>query len=64
MFVLGSRVRGGLFGEPPSLTDLDLDGNLRYSVDFRSVYSSLLANWIDADPVPILFDSYPTIDFL
>jgi uncharacterized protein (DUF1501 family) len=64
LFVLGSRVRGGLFGEPPSLTDLDPDGNMKYAVDFRSVYSSILAKWIDADPVPILYGTYPTLDFL
>ena len=63
MFVLGSRVRGGLFGEPPSLTDLDPTATWKYSVDFRSVYSSILANWIDADPIQIL-GAYPTIDFL
>ncbi len=64
MFVLGTRVRGGLFGEPPSLTDLDPDGNLKYSVDFRQAYASILANWIDADPVPVLFGNYPTLAFL
>jgi uncharacterized protein (DUF1501 family) len=64
MFVLGTKVRGGLFGAPPSLADLDPDGNLRHSVDFRQVYASLLANWIDTDPVPVLFGGYPTISFV
>jgi uncharacterized protein (DUF1501 family) len=63
MFVLGTRVRGGLYGAPPSLTDLDPDGNLKFSTDFRQVYSSILANWIDTDPVPVLGD-YPTLSFL
>ena len=61
MFLLGTKVRGGLFGAPPSLTDLDPDGNLKHSTDFRQVYASLLANWIDTDPVPVLFGGYPTI---
>ena len=64
MFVLGTKVRGGLFGTPPSLTELDPDGNLRFSTDFRSVYASILANWIDADPNPILFGNYPMLSFL
>jgi uncharacterized protein (DUF1501 family) len=63
MFVLGTRVRGGFYGAPPSLTDLDPDGNLKFSTDFRQVYSSILANWIDTDPVPIVGD-YPTLSFL
>ena len=50
LFVLGSRVKGGFYGAPPSLTDLDRDGNLKFSTDFRQVYASVLANWIDADP--------------
>jgi len=64
MFVLGTKVRGGLFGTPPSLTELDPDGNLKFSTDFRQVYASILANWIDADPNPILFGNYPTLSFL
>ncbi len=64
LFVLGSRVKGGFYGAPPSLTDLDRDGNLKFSTDFRQVYASVLANWIDADPVEVLFGNYPTIAFL
>ena len=64
MFVLGSRVTGGLFGTPPSLTDLDPDGNLKFTTDFRQVYASILANWIDADPNPVLKGNYPTLSFL
>jgi len=64
LFVLGSRVKGGLYGAPPSLTDLDSDGNLKFAIDFRQVYASVLANWMGADPAEILFGNYPTISFL
>ena len=64
MFVLGTRVKGGFFGAPPSLTDLDPDGNLKFSIDFRQVYASILANWIDTDPAPVLFGTYPTLSFV
>ncbi len=64
LFALGGRVRGGLFGTPLSLTNLDPDGNMIYTTDFRSVYASVLKNWIDADPVPILNGSYPAISFV
>ena len=64
LFVLGSRVRGGLYGTPPSLTSLDPDGNLKYTTDFRQVYASVLANWIDADPAEVLYGNFPTIAFL
>lgn len=39
-FVMGGKVRGGLHGIYPSLTDL-ADGDLRHTVDFRNVYSTL-----------------------
>lgn len=53
VFLLGDGVRGGLHGEPPSLTDLD-DGDLKHTVDFRDVYASLLTGVLGADPDRIL----------
>ena len=52
-FVIGDNVRGGRFGEYPSLTDLD-DENLRSNVDFRSLYSALLGQWLGVAPEPII----------
>jgi len=43
-FVLGGRVKGGLYGAPPNFNDLD-GGNLRYAVDFRSLYATALERW-------------------
>src|SRR5213078_1978313 len=42
MFILGNAVNKGIFGEPPSLSSLDENGNLKYSTDFRSVYATVL----------------------
>jgi uncharacterized protein (DUF1501 family) len=53
MFVLGDGVHGGMHGEQPSLTDLD-QGDLKYHVDFRSVYATLLARVLQQDPAKIL----------
>ncbi|GIJ48541.1 hypothetical protein Val02_54270 [Virgisporangium aliadipatigenens] len=53
MFLLGVPVRGGLYGAPPSLTDLD-DGDLKYTTDFRDVYGTLLADVLDTDPAQVL----------
>jgi uncharacterized protein (DUF1501 family) len=49
VFLLGDGVQGGLHGEPPSLTDLD-DGDLKFTVDFRDVYATLLAGVLGSDP--------------
>lgn len=44
-FVLGGKVNGGLFGQYPSLINLDERGDVRFDVDFRDVYASVLQNW-------------------
>ncbi len=41
---LGGRVRGGLYGEQPTLTDLEC-GDLRYAVDFRRLYATVVERW-------------------
>lgn len=63
VFVLGQSVRGGMYGEQPSLTDLD-QGDLKFNVDFRSVYATLLHAVLDADPQQILGGSFPTLTFV
>jgi uncharacterized protein (DUF1501 family) len=48
MFLFGKHVKGGLYGQPPSLTDLD-DGNLRMTTDFRRVYATSIKEWLGYD---------------
>ena len=63
MFVVGSKVRGGLFGRYPSLTDLD-QGDLKFSSDFRQVYATVLTRWLGVDANPILGGDFAPLDFL
>ncbi|MBB5828951.1 DUF1501 domain-containing protein [Micromonospora carbonacea] len=53
VLLLGAGVRGGLHGEPPSLTELD-DGDLKFTTDFRDVYAALLAQVLHTDPAEVL----------
>jgi uncharacterized protein (DUF1501 family) len=53
MFVIGGGVKAGVFGQHPSLTDLD-QGDLKFSTDFRSVYATILQQWMDTPSKPIL----------
>jgi uncharacterized protein (DUF1501 family) len=54
-FVLGEAVKGGMYGEYPSLCDSDLTlGNLTYTNDFRSTYSTILERWFDVEAKPIV----------
>ncbi len=52
-FVAGSSVKGGFYGQPPSLTRLS-EGNTVYTTDFRSLYASMLGGVLGADPRPLL----------
>jgi uncharacterized protein (DUF1501 family) len=45
MFIVGGGVQGGLHGSCPTLADLD-EGDLKYTTDFRSVYGSVLTDWL------------------
>ncbi len=57
MFLFGEQVRPGLIGEHPSLTDLD-NGDLIHHTDFRSVYASVLDNWMKIDSTASLGKLY------
>jgi uncharacterized protein (DUF1501 family) len=53
-FVIGSRVRGGMVGEFPGLAVLDDNDNLRMTSDFRSLYCSLLEQWLGHDAASVI----------
>ncbi len=53
LFLAGPKVKSGLIGFTPSLTDLDA-GDLKWTVDFRTVYAALLKNWMGVDDVATL----------
>ena len=42
VFLIGNSVKGGLYGEQPSLSALDVNGNLQVATDFRSIYGGVL----------------------
>ncbi|HLI83060.1 MAG TPA: DUF1501 domain-containing protein [Bryobacteraceae bacterium] len=46
MFVAGAKVKGGHYGEVPSLAKLDAGDNLVYTTDFRRVYATMIAGWL------------------
>ena len=63
MFVLGGRVKPGLFGKHPSLTDLD-HGDLKFNTDFRSVYGTVLDSWLNTPSQIVLGRKFPSLAIL
>ncbi len=65
MFIIGGTkgIKGGLYGEHPSLTDLE-NGNLKEKVDFRAVYATVLKNWLNTDPGPVVGGDFPLLNFV
>lgn len=65
-FAVGEHVKGGIYGEYPSL-ELDKQeegGNLKFNLDFRSVYATLLEDWFKLDSKPIIGSSHEKVNFL
>lgn len=61
MFVVGKHVKGGFYGQHSSLTELD-DGDLKMTTDFRSVYATMIKEWMGFDDTnSVLKGDYPTL---
>ncbi len=64
-FMIGDGVKGGLYGEYPSLEPEKLDsGDLHWNSDFRRTYASILEQWMGLDANPILGDTYEQFDLI
>ncbi len=57
---LAVQVKPGLFGKYPSLTDLD-HGDLKFNTDFRSVYGTILDQWLKAPSQTVLGRKFPAL---
>ena len=56
----GQLKRPGLYNDGPSLIDLD-QGDLKFEIDFRSIYANVLEDWLQTDAEPILGTHPPKI---
>jgi uncharacterized protein (DUF1501 family) len=63
-FIIGSKVKGGRYGQPTTLGTLDSRGNLPMTVDFRQVYATALEGWLDVDAQPILGSGFEPLPLL
>ncbi len=64
-FAIGDRVKGGMYGQYPSLKPEDLtQGDLAPNYDFRGFYASLVDQWLGLDPVPIVGGKFEQMAFV
>ena len=64
-FIIGDQVKGGLYGEYPSLDTEKLDdGDLQHNNDFRGVYSTILEKWMGLDAKPIVGGEFEQLAFI
>ena len=65
VFVIGKNLKqAGFYNEAPNLLDLDSNQDLKYSVDFRSVYATILDKWLEVNDNSILKKEFNTLDFI
>ena len=64
MFLIGNNLKKkGIYNSAPNLSDLD-DGDLKFSVDFKNVYATILKKWLNIDEQIVLGNKYPYLDFI
>ena len=62
-FFMGGQVKGGFYGTPPSLTDLQ-EGDLKYTLDYRAVYATVIENWWGLPAISFGTGRYRAVDCL
>jgi uncharacterized protein (DUF1501 family) len=65
IFLLGENLKKkGFYNDAPNLSKLDNNGDLIHTVDFRSVYATILDKWLEVDDASILNKSFSKLDFI
>jgi len=62
-FISGALQQKGLINDLPDLSDLD-NGDLKYKIDFKQVYATILNKWLQADDAAILEKQYNLLSFV
>lgn len=63
-FMMGGKVRGGLYGQAPQLGQLDGNGNLAFAVDFRNLYATVIDRWWGGNSAAVLGGKFESLDLL
>ncbi|WP_412987222.1 DUF1501 domain-containing protein [Pontimicrobium sp. IMCC45349] len=65
VFIIGEHLKQqGLYNKLASLNDLDANGDLKFEIDFRSIYATVLDKWLEVDDKAVLNKSYTSLQFI
>ncbi len=65
IFLIGENLKKkGFYNDAPDLLNLDKNRDLIHSIDFRSVYATILDKWLQVDDASILNKSFSKLDFI
>lgn len=65
LFVIGKNLKKpGVYNDLASLNDLDANGDIKYEIDFRAIYATVLNKWLEADSTKILKGKFNQLDFI
>ena len=62
MFLAGTEVKGGHYGNIPTLSNISTNENVQFTTDFRRVYGSVLENWLKIDQLQVLDSKFETFN--
>ena len=65
VFVIGEQLKTpGVYNNLASLNDLDTNGDLKFEIDFRHLYATVLNKWLNVDAKEVLNDEFEGVDFI
>ena len=65
VFIIGNKLKTlGFYNDFGGLSNLDGNGDLKYTIDFRSIYATLLGKWLAVDESTILSNNFSRLDFI
>jgi uncharacterized protein (DUF1501 family) len=65
VFLIGENLKiKGFYNDAPNLVNLDTNGDLIHTVDFRSVYATILDKWLQVNDASILNKSFSKLNFI
>ncbi|TNJ47194.1 DUF1501 domain-containing protein [Tamlana fucoidanivorans] len=65
VFIIGENLKKqGLYNRMPNLSNLDDNGDLKFEIDFRTIYATVLNKWLEVNDTKVLNKSFYQLDFI